>query len=491
MPKFLISEEEKKHILSLYILKEDFKTQKIKFLQQGYDEKIVDTYINDFKEIRDKKFKEASESELSGVNVPKGNDRFDIDKYRNFQELEILVDYVMSQRNFGHANFSDISVNGDSIFENDDVEIYYAPNKHSCIQYKGDKPYGWCISRNDSSNMFQRYRYGESNPTFYFVKLKKQMEKEFSNWDKKSFNGNFNNKWHFFVIQVLRDTGLLNQRYIITSAENDGDKKVTWDGILNIAPELKGLEEYFKYVPIDSEENENFKKFKNGLSDEEFAKLSYKDKEFYLDVAVDYDTPLSDFKFINCPDDLKYKYINLGLALSEKQFDSIKNNKKLLNRYVENSEKTAKTIIETNRRSLGGLNSFASINPTQYNVLSDTTKNILKEKIKTDIKSVFDRQVDMGNSVELLANRIIDGDDSMNYIYENYLPKTFYLKHFNKEDIIENENLIPYIAFTYLVTKGKNDFLEFLKYVGISFEEIFRMFNTDKQLLTKKLFSLK
>jgi hypothetical protein len=48
MKKFIITEEEKKHILSLYNLVEDFKTQKKKFIEQGYDEFIVDLHNETF-----------------------------------------------------------------------------------------------------------------------------------------------------------------------------------------------------------------------------------------------------------------------------------------------------------------------------------------------------------------------------------------------------------------------------------------------------------
>ena len=79
MGKLLITEEEKKHILSLYNLVEDFKSQKIKFMGQGYDEQIVNKYLNNFRDIKDKKYKEASNIEMPNLNVPKGNDRFNID----------------------------------------------------------------------------------------------------------------------------------------------------------------------------------------------------------------------------------------------------------------------------------------------------------------------------------------------------------------------------------------------------------------------------
>ena len=127
--KFIITEEEKKHILSLYNLVEDFKSQKIKFIEQGYDEQIVNKYLNNFREIKDKKYKVAANVKIDNLNVPIGNDRFNIDNYKTFKELESLVDYMSGQMNIGESNFTDIKVDGKPIFENDKVDIYFAPNK--------------------------------------------------------------------------------------------------------------------------------------------------------------------------------------------------------------------------------------------------------------------------------------------------------------------------------------------------------------------------
>ena len=108
MGKFIITESERKHILSLYNLVEDFKSQKIKFIEQGYDEQIVNKYLNNFREIKDKKYKVAANAEIDNLNVPIGNDRFNIDNYKTFKELESLVDYMSGQMNIGESNFTDI-----------------------------------------------------------------------------------------------------------------------------------------------------------------------------------------------------------------------------------------------------------------------------------------------------------------------------------------------------------------------------------------------
>lgn len=218
-------------------------------------------------------------------------------------------------RNFGSANFQDIKVDGKPIFENNEIEIYYAPNKQSCVEYKGNKPYSWCIARTDSSNMFMRYRTDSKRPSFYFVKRKKATNDEFDHWNKtgEEFIGSFIDKWHFFVIQVLKDGG-----YIVTSAMNDGDKPMTWEEILKIAPELEDKQSFFTSKPLTDVEIQKYKKYQKTMSDEEFAKLPYIDKEFYIDTYVNQAYLLTDKQFSYLPDDLKNKYINLGVDLSEK-----------------------------------------------------------------------------------------------------------------------------------------------------------------------------
>jgi hypothetical protein len=315
-------------------LNEDFNSQKIKFINQGYDEKIVNRYIEDFKELRNKKFKEAKDANIEGLRVPAGESRFNIDNYQTFKELELIVDYVAGQRNFGSANFENIEVNGDPIYKNSDIEIYYADSPRACIRYKGNKPYGWCVARN-TGNMFYNYRLSPLEPSFYFIKRIKATEKEFSFWNlgKTVFSGEFRDKWHFFVLQVLNNSS--KKKYIITSAMNDGDKRVSWEKILEIAPELKGKESLFVSKPLSPNEREKIKKYKGGISDEEFIKLPFKEKKYYLSIYVNMDNKLNDFQFNNLPEELKNDYISYGVGLSDAQFNSIKSEPKLIKRYID------------------------------------------------------------------------------------------------------------------------------------------------------------
>ena len=480
--KFIITEEEKKHILSLYNLVEDFKSQKIKFIEQGYDEQIVNKYLNNFREIKDKKYKVAANAEIDNLNVPIGNDRFNIDNYKTFKELESLVDYMSGQMNIGESNFTDIKVDGKPIFENDKVAIYFAPNKQSCIEYKGDKPYSWCISRSDASNMYTRYRMGEDEPSFYFVKRKKSMEEEFTHWDKNEFEGTFVDKWHFFVLQVLKDNS-----YIITSANNDGDKRMNWDGVIKVAPELNDLRGYFKNVLLTDEEKSNYVKFKAGLTDEEFSKLTYTNKSYYIDVGTDLSKRLSDNKFLNLPEDLKNKYINLGIGLTDNQFNSIKDNPKLSRRYSEMTDRAIKDFITHDYLKL------PTITRSQYEFVSDEYKKKLYDRLNRDVTRGLNS---IGTKFNMIKKYIYDEGkyerDDMFDMLLNTIPDMFFIEEFStKEFFLQNMENVFKFSVILLLFKPKSEFIKFLEFLGLTFDEFKNTLTKENSDLIYKMISQK
>ena len=479
--KFIITEEEKKHILSLYNLVEDFKSQKIKFIGQGYDEQIVNKYLNNFREIKDKKYKVAANAEIDNLNVPIGNDRFNIDNYKTFKELESLVDYMSGQMNIGESNFTDIKVDGKPIFENDKVAIYFAPNKQSCIEYKGDKPYSWCISRSDASNMYTRYRMGEGEPSFYFVKRKKSMEEEFTHWDKNEFEGTFVDKWHFFVLQVLKDNS-----YIITSANNDGDKRMNWDGVIKVAPELNDLRGYFKNVLLTDEEKSNYVKFKSGLTDEEFSKLTYTNKSYYIDVGTDLSKRLSDNKFLNLPEDLKNKYINLGIGLTDNQFNSIKDNPKLSRRYSEITDRVIKDYLSDD--------SFISprITKSQYEFVSDEYKKKLDDRLNHDVNHSLSNINFVSKKVESFINEKEKPSQETLDMYSDTIPNVFLIEKFSTKDFfLKNKENIFKLSVIFLFFRPKSEFLEFLEFLGLTFDEFKNTLTKEDSDLIYKIISQK
>lgn len=482
MKKFLITEEDKRHILSLYNLVEDFKSQKKKFIDQGYDEVIVDKYLNDFREIKDKKFKELEKADLEGLNVEKGLGRYDIDRYKTFKEIELVVDYMSGLRNFGSANFQDIKVDGKPIFENNEIEIYYAPNKQSCVEYKGNKPYSWCIARADSSNMFMRYRTDSKRPSFYFVKRKKATIDEFDYWNKsgQEFLGSFIDKWHFFVIQVLKDGG-----YIVTSAMNDGDKPMTWEEILKIAPELQGKQDFFTSKPLTDKEIQKYEKYKKMMSDEEFAKLPYVDKEFYIDTYVDEVSLLTDKQFSYLPDDLKNKYINLGVDLSDSQILMISDNKKLLKRYIEVwNEKFNLKYLDNH--------SISKISKIKYQLLNDENKKKIDEVKSNNINIRLHNMIASLNPdwyftvwIEPQVYDIMSGFEIRSHVFDLDEIKT---SNFSSEDMKKNQILLKYLFFINLakssnINEFANTFSDFLNYYDINYEKFRKTFTEEENEL--------
>jgi hypothetical protein len=345
-------------------LSEDFNTQTHKYIASGMRKDVVDRYIERFKKIRDAKFKVARDADIEGLKVPKGSARFDIDKYLDFNQLETFVDYVSGQVQ-GVAttgtHFTDIKVDGKPLGQKNGLEIYYAKDKHACIAYKGNKPYSWCVARSDAGNMYNTYRYKHHEPTFYFVKDVEATKKEFEH----PFEGEFKNPWHFFVIQRTADG------YIVTSANNDGDKEMTWDEIVKVQPKLKGMEEYFKHVPLTPQERERYEKFINGMDDAQFAKLSYEDKEAYLDIAIGH-TNLTAAQFNSLPEPLKNKFIGFGMGLDDDQYELVKKDKNLYKRFFQIS---VRKFLEYKK------NPDIYLQPSEWDVLvnSHETKGLFKD----------------------------------------------------------------------------------------------------------------
>jgi hypothetical protein len=342
-----------KSFKKIYVLLEKFGDNvKPLYQSQGIDDQIIDNYIAKFDIIRKSKPKELF-ADIPNVNIPK-NQRQDISVYKNFQDLENVVDYVKGQKQLEPTK--DIDTDVKPIYENDEIAIYRGMSPHECIAIRGSWPYTWCIAAQGSNNMFNTYRYKPHEPTFYFVKDKKFIP---------------TNKYHFFVLQVTK-----NNQYIVTSLKNDGDVQMTWDKILQIQPKLQGLQHIFKNIPITTYEKELYDKFSSNITDEEFKKFDYNEKRMFLDMVGH--KKMTDFKFQALPDDLKNFYISFGLGLTDKQYEMIQGNKTLLKRYREITERKINQIIEQNIPF-----DEIRLHYTEYLVLDDTNKKKLLDFIST------------------------------------------------------------------------------------------------------------
>jgi len=333
------------------LLNEDFKTQAKKFMSQGYESNIIDDYIKRFKIIRDAKYKSIND-DIQGFNIKK-SDRLDIDKYPTFRELEVFVDYVGGKHAVkSKITSNDIITDGKPVYNENGIEVYYADNPRACIKYKGNVPYSWCVARSDSSNMFYTYRFKPYEPAFYFVKDVEATKKELGLWNiaKNVFSGKFKNKYHFFVIQVPKNLNVDDveqKQYIVTSANNDGDTQMSWNDVIALNPKLKNIREVLKPKPFTEEERKSHDKFRKGVDDREFKKLSYEDKRTYLDIYPTIERPITTSQFLDLPDDLKNLYVSFGIGLDDVQYNSIKNDKNLLKRYAQISERKFEHYIKS------------------------------------------------------------------------------------------------------------------------------------------------
>jgi hypothetical protein len=374
------------HIFS-ELLNEDFKSQTQNFIRQGYSADIVKNYIDRFKHIKDKNFKELYSDKVD-IPVPK-EQRNNIDAYKEFHDLETIVDYVSGQRQ-GVTTLGkneQIEVDAKPIYEDDNYVIYYADSPRACIKYKGNVPYSWCVARSDSSNMFYTYRFKPYQPAFYFIKNKKLAEKEFGVWNmtKNVFKGKFKYPYHFFVIQVPKNLDINDneiEQYIVTSANNDGDKQMSWNDILKKNPSFSksNIKEILEPKPLTAEEAKKINTFKNGISDSEFDKLPYESKRDYLDIYPTIGKPISYRQFYSLPNDLKNLYVSYGIGLSEAQYEDIKNDKALLKRYVEITKRKFEEYNKNNDNRL-------KLNYTELLTLPDNdVKEYLNKQSTNELK---------------------------------------------------------------------------------------------------------
>lgn len=392
---------------------EKYKIQADKFIKGGISKKTVEDYLKKFKIIKDNKYKIAVTSDIHNVTVPKDESRFDILSYKSFEELEAFADYVLGQveneKNAG-KKIDAIEIDAKPLIEKNGLKIYYATDRNACVKYKGGGPYSWCVSRDDSSNMYNTYRYKPHQPAFYFVKDIKATEEEFS----KPFSGQFENPWHFIVIQVTAYGD-----YIVTDSNNTGDEEMSWSDIVRRQPKLTGMEEYFKSVPLTDREKQLYQKFNDGISDDEFKKLSYEDKSYYLDIAIP-KIELTNNNFFDLPDDLKNKYISFGLELTDEQYKYVKTKSPLFDRFVEMSSRVFERRVNNRYNDDIGSNQLDSL------LNSVNGQKIIKEFSKTKDLSFLLMRGEFKTLLDLLGKEYLKKTIDLSPEYSKRPEKLFF-----------------------------------------------------------------
>lgn len=408
--------------LSEQLFLEDFKSSRKRFIDQGYAPNVVDDIIELYKSFKNTR-QLLDEIPNFGIRVA---DRKDIDKYVQFADLERIVSHVLAMRpqkkkkpESESAN-EEIHVDGREIYNDDTLEINVAYEPTACIRYKGEHfDYSWCVSRKlDQGNMYYTYRYGDEQRTFYFVKNKKRLEREFA-INPPRFKDQIKDKYHFFVLQVLKGANINDpnnrMNYRVTSSKNDGDMLMSWNEIVdNVEPLLAGKQSLFEYINLNPYEKELYQRFRTlDPSDEEFRSMPYEQKDRYI--AFDF-RPLSNSLFNLLPNDLKNKYITMRRRpLSIEQFDSLTPD--LQKRYLKitpfeiknemffsmNDEIKKYYILKTNK----------ILTDQQYNSMNEEMKESYKQNLKSKIVTTFqenpEQLISSGSYIkEIISNGIKD-----------------------------------------------------------------------------------
>jgi hypothetical protein len=228
-------------------------------------------------------------------------------------------------------------------------------------------------------------------------------QKELSSDEK--FSGKFSNPWHFFVIQVLKTANindLTDKNYVVTSANNDGDKLMSWNEIVNIQPKLNGLQSEFLPKPLSDDELVVINKYKNGLTTQEFIKLTYNEKERFLDVYPNRNKPITDEIFNTLPYELKNKYIGMNIGLSDAQYNSIQSDKNLLKRYVQMVEKKFENWLK-NSYTFKLVNSELDI-LNKYNILNKYVDKLTN----ANVEELFRTSPNIQQTIDILLNSGLD-----------------------------------------------------------------------------------
>ena len=309
---------------------------------QYMDPSIIGMYVGQFKKVKSQLEKAVADKNENIINlIPdeliKNNKYNDILSYKNFSDLEKLIDgaFPFKAKDGEAGEINSAEIDADKTYENpnDGIEIYRGDAQHKCIKYGKNQTYSWCISRLQGS-MYGSYRFmqGEGeNRMFYFVKDTTQT-------DAKE-NGSFVNPYHIVVIHAVE-----NGKYTRTTANNDGDVPyggTEWNNLgeyfkgedgQRMWNKIKGLERYFPYAPPSAEERRAQGLKGQRLTLDTFIDLDQEDKQAWLRVNA------GDRNIVT-PDIIKSlsnEQINDLINYDRKfSFDELKKSQGLLKRYAD------------------------------------------------------------------------------------------------------------------------------------------------------------
>lgn len=305
------------------------------------DPSIIGMYVGQFKKVKNELEKAVNEKDENVINlIPKeliSNNKYnDILSYRNFADLEKLIDGAFPIKGEEKGQINSAETDADKVYSNEanGIEIYQGDAEHKCIKYGKNQYYSWCISRTKGS-MYPSYRFQQGaglNRMFYFVIDKTQP-------DTKKPDGRFTDPYHVVVIHALE-----NGKYTRTTADNTGDipyggadwnelgqhftgddGKKTWD-------KIKGLQNVFAYKAPSSQERkaQGFKGQRISL--ESFIDLDNEDKQLFLRANAGDRNIINNQIIKSLDNDQINDLINYNMKFS---FDELKKSQGLIKRYAD------------------------------------------------------------------------------------------------------------------------------------------------------------
>ena len=214
----------------------------------------------------------------------------------SFSQVERLIDDAQTRvqlkgrdkvKNTGRPQ-DNLANEDDLIYDRNGLTILLGDLREKCIRY--GQGYSWCISRQDASNMFYNYRFGDDHdqPVFYFV----------FDTDRPKID-----PWHAVVIYVDAK-GV----YHVATADNPGDVRMTWEKIVVEQPKLARLKHLFQPQPLEDEERAEHAKYGQPVDTKTYAAWSLAEKYKY----IQFGNNLSDEQLAATPRELISAYAKLN-----------------------------------------------------------------------------------------------------------------------------------------------------------------------------------
>jgi hypothetical protein len=241
----------------------------------------------------------------SGIWIPeiKPEERYDVTKYSYFEQIrdiKIAMENLwnkisakataqlsgeqQSAKDIERATFlADIPKPVDN-----EKLVVYAPRmandailvRDNAIDAPIERKPSWCIAWKNNNNQFNRYKF-DSNFTFYIV-----LNKEAKN--------PLETEYDFFVIEAQPGKPI---NYYTTNRSNSGEKAMTWENIVSVAPYLKDYKDVFVPVPLKKEELDIKEKYEDSpITVKQWEAMEDADRKFYLDLfAIKQDLSIEVF----------------------------------------------------------------------------------------------------------------------------------------------------------------------------------------------------